>query len=140
MDAGMDSSMDAQPDVTTDGSTDSATDSSSDSGDAGTACRDLGRNCHFVSEPDGGPNDDCHELGHAGNETQCQAQLATCTASCGAAACDLIETLCQTDASSGPIRDCFALGQANNATNCFASARECYDLCRGDAGTGDGGH
>jgi hypothetical protein len=140
MDASTDGSTDANPDVTTDGSTDSGSDSSSDAGDAGSACAALGRNCHVVSEPDGGPNAACHTLGHGSNENACQAQLATCTTLCGTAACELLKDLCHTDASSGPIHECHELGHSGNAANCFARARECYDLCRGDGGTGDGGH
>ena len=40
-----------------------------------TACELLGRVCHDVDE-------ECHELGHDGNEPACEARLAECLAAC----------------------------------------------------------
>ena len=50
----------------------------------------------------------------------CNAQLASCTASCGAALCTLIGHACHAvDPGSGPLHDCHELGHAGDATQCF---------------------
>jgi len=54
-----------------------ATSGSGGSGE--TACATLGRVCHGVGS---GFTEECHELGHDGNEPACQAQLAACLAAC----------------------------------------------------------
>ena len=51
-----------------------------DSGTGGeTACETLGRVCHDVGE---GRPEECHEIGHDGDERVCEEKLAECLAVC----------------------------------------------------------
>jgi hypothetical protein len=95
-----------------------------------------------VDDGDGGLHA-CHELGHGGDEATCNAQLASCTQSCGAALCDLVGHACHAldTADSGPFHECHELGHAGDATQCFLKGRACLELCESaDGGHHDGGH
>jgi hypothetical protein len=55
----------------------------------GMSCANIANACHDV-DPGTGPQHDCHELGHTGELTECQAREAECIALCqgGAAPTD----------------------------------------------------
>jgi hypothetical protein len=48
-------------------------------GSAGTACDQLGSKCHGIGP---GFTEQCHALGHDGNEPACEAQFEACIAAC----------------------------------------------------------
>ncbi len=56
--------------------------------DAGlSACNRIITKCHDV-DPGSGPLHDCHELGHATDEAQCEPKVDECVALCEAANAD----------------------------------------------------
>ena len=94
-----------------------------------SACEGLASTCHGVAETSDAAND-CHEIGHAGDEAACARSGPACVDVCGAALCDQLASLCHdVDPGTGPLHECHELGHAAAPDACFERGRDCIDLC-----------
>jgi hypothetical protein len=103
----------------------------------GPLCEALASGCHELADgPDAGMAVECHETGHAGDETACAEIYDDCAALCGIEAkpsmCSQLADGCHELADApdaGMALECHETGHDGDENACAEIFNECADLC-----------
>ena len=113
-------------------------------GEGAAVCEVLGSLCH-AADAGPGPIADCHDVGHEGNATACEAQFASCITTCvadedgaGGASPDVVSNpycqamgeLCHFLNDEGtPTGECHEIGHTGKESACIEAFEGCVPLC-----------